>query len=229
MEVDIDNTIINEYLMCDAKNRNLNYFCGVDINTLTIEEYMDLRLYVVSKRRFIYKRIKDKKMSWILFYVLMDKIDAIILQSCTKFNSISHQSSEEVEIESMNLEISFLVLGYCVTLLIFQVIIEVDIDNTTINEYLMCDAKNRNLNYFCGVDINTLTMEEYMDLRLYVVSKRRFIYKRIKDKKMSWILFDVLMDKIDAIILQSCTKFNSISHQSSEEVEIESMNLESAS
>ncbi|GKC50631.1 hypothetical protein Tco_1073376, partial [Tanacetum coccineum] len=41
----------------------------------------------------------------------------------------------------------------------------VDIDNMTMEEYMMCDAKHRNLNYFCGVDINTLTMEEYMDLR----------------------------------------------------------------
>ncbi|GJZ51804.1 hypothetical protein Tco_0606319 [Tanacetum coccineum] len=46
-----------------------------------------------------------------------------------------------------------------------KVIMVVDINNMTMEEYMMCDAKHKNLNYFCGVDINTLTMEEYMDLR----------------------------------------------------------------
>ncbi|GJW04107.1 hypothetical protein Tco_1562963 [Tanacetum coccineum] len=42
---------------------------------------------------------------------------------------------------------------------------EVDIDNMTMNEYLMYKAKHRDLNFFCGVDINTITMNEYMDLK----------------------------------------------------------------
>ncbi|GJU57340.1 hypothetical protein Tco_1235106 [Tanacetum coccineum] len=115
--------------------------------------------------------------------------------------------------------------SYCVHLLVFHVIMEVDIDNMILNEYLMCDAKYRDLNYFCGVDINTLTMEEYLDLRLYVASKRRYMYKKIKDKKMSWVLFSVLMDKIDAKIPQPCPKFDFICHDSSREVDIDCMTL----
>nr|GEU75714.1 hypothetical protein [Tanacetum cinerariifolium] len=76
---------------------------------------------------------------------------------------------------------------------------EVDIDNMTMNEYLMYTAKHRDLNYFCGMNFNTITMNEYMDLkyedvfaRICIFKKRGMQFKNIQSLKRILMMISII-------------------------------------
>ncbi|GJW02624.1 hypothetical protein Tco_1561480 [Tanacetum coccineum] len=101
LEVDIDNMTLDEYLMYEAKHRDLNYVCGVDINTITRKEYMDLR-YEDEVLEYLES---DEEIDVDVYYILPPLNPCFQTpQPCTKFDSISHNGSEEVFIDNITLE-----------------------------------------------------------------------------------------------------------------------------
>ncbi|GJS28254.1 hypothetical protein Tco_0488874 [Tanacetum coccineum] len=133
MEVDIDNMTMNKYLMYKAHHRDLNYFCEMNINTITMNEYMDLKYEdvlagsCISKKRSDFFRVAHVRYAELHFYPLYHVRDEFLEytksdeeihddkyyrlhplhpcfqapQPCTKLDSISHNCSEEVDIDNM--------------------------------------------------------------------------------------------------------------------------------